>query len=248
MPNATLAGRRHAFGIGLTAEALKYFAFWIAAVVIGALVLPAIVAQTRSIEISAWYFAANSGNIFTAIVAGTFLAALLPTMIAQGLTRRELATSMGWFGLLWSLALGALTAAVFLAEHAVYEAFDWNQSIQGEPGDLALESVGDVIVFAAPYPLTYLLYFTAGALIGAASYRWDAGWLIIVPAVPITLALDDAISSAEPWGPGWLRVVTSVTDDMGTWSSVVAILAAVAVGAWICRRILIDTPIRAKRG
>lgn len=247
MPNASLANRRHILGVELASAALKYFSGWIAAAVVLALILPAIVAQTRSIEISAWYFAANSGSIFTAIVAGTFIFALMPGMIAQGLTRRELATSMGWFGALWSLALGALVIAVFLAEHALYRAFDWNHAIERTPDSLPLDTVGDVLAFAAHYPLVYLLYFTGGALIGAASYRWDGGWLVIVPVVPVTLALDDAISRSEPWGPGWLRVVTGLTDQLGTWPAVAAIAAAIVAGAWIARRIILDTPIRAKR-
>ena len=247
MANATLANRRHYLGIGLAGEGLKYFAYWIGAVIVLALVLPPIIAQYTSIGISAWNVAANSGKFFTAIVAGTFLFSLLPSMIAQGMTRRELATSMGWFGLLWSLALGALAIGVFIVEHAIYSAFDWNQAVQEAGTDVQLGSIGDVLAFAGWYPLLYLLYFTGGALIGAATYRSDGGWLILVPVVPIVLTLDDAVSGSEPWGPEWLRSITSVADGLGTWPSAGAVLVAIALGGWICRRILIDTPIHPKQ-
>ncbi|MCH7230048.1 hypothetical protein L0U85_04120 [Glycomyces sp. L485] len=247
MADTTLANRRHTLGFALGGGALKYFSGWIAAVVVLASALPPIIAQYRSIDISAWYIAANSGKIFTAIVSGIFLYTLLAGMIAQGVTRRELAVSLGWFGLLWSAALGALAIAMFLGEHALYSAFDWSQTLQGDGGETRLDSVGAALEFSARYPLVYLLYFTGGAIIGAAAYRSDWGWLVLVPVVPVVLALDGALMRTEVWGPGWASAVTGAANGLGTWQAVAVVLVAVAAGAWIVRGILLGTQIRAKQ-
>lgn len=243
----SLRTRRHVLGVEVALEGLKYFWPWILAAVVLAAILPAVIAQYRAVDVSAWFYAANAGKFFTAITGGLFLFALFPILIAQGMTRREFAAAMGVFGLVWSFVLGALAVAGFLGEHAVYGVFDWNHAIGRDGGDLQLESIGAVIDAALPYPPLYLLYFTAGAMIGAACCRWDAGWLIIVPVVPVTIALDDAISSTEPWGPGWFGVFTRYVDGWGTWPALIALAAVIAGGAWLIRRILLDTPVRAKK-
>lgn len=249
MPStATLAGRRYAFGLDLFPATVKYFAGWILAAVVIAAVVPLIVSQWRSVDISAWYIAANVGKYLIAIIIGGFVHTLLPIMVAQGLTRREFATAMGIFGLLWSLFTGAIAIAGFLGERAYFSAMDWTQAVgQDDPG-IVLRSVGDALDFAKLYPLSYVLYGTAGALIGAAIYRSDSGWLAIVPVVPVTLAVDDAMSDAGSWGPSWLVQFTSVvTDSWGEWIAAAVAVAAIVIGAWVARRIIIDSPIRSKQ-
>ncbi|GAB3227964.1 hypothetical protein GCM10027447_19570 [Glycomyces halotolerans] len=243
----SLSNRRYHLGGAIWAESLKYFAGWIIAAVVLALLAPIVISQFRSIEISAWYIVANVGKVFTAIIAGGFLFTLLPITVANGLTRREFATSMGLFGLLWSASLGVIATGFLLAEHAVYGLFAWPQALQGDQSDVVLASVGDVLNFSATYPLSYAVYFTGGALVGAAIYRSDAGWLTLAPAIPIALAVDDALSSTDAAGPAWLlRVVTRLTDGIATWPAVAIAVAVIAVGAWIARGILLGTPIRGK--
>src|SRR5690606_11017284 len=105
--------------------------------------------------ISAWAVATNVGKYLVAIVAGGYLYTLLPIMVAQGVTRREYAVSMGVFGLLWSLLVGAIAVAGFVGEHALYGALDWTQSIQQREG-MTLRTFGETLEFAAVYPLAYL--------------------------------------------------------------------------------------------
>ena len=250
MPKAhTLATRRHKLGTALLTESVKYFAGWILAVIVLAVAVPLIVSQWRSIDISAWYIAANIGKYLVAIIAGGYVYTLLPILVAQGMTRREIATSMGIFALLWSAFIGALAIAGFLGEHALYGALDWRQAPQqGEEFDLVIGSFAHALEFAAIYPLAYLLYCTAGMLIGAAIYRSDGGWLVLLPVVPITLAVDDALSRADAWGPAWLvRFVSGVVEGWGVWSAVAAAVVVIAIGAWATRHLILNSPIRAKQ-
>lgn len=247
MPNATLSARRYVLGLELAKACIKLFGGWVIAIAVLAAALPAIVSQFRSIEISAWYYVASGGQIATAIVAGTFFFALLPTMVAQGMTRRELYVSMGIFGLLWAAIFGTVAAAGFFAEHAYYGALDWNHAIQQDGGDHQLSSFGDVVQTAIAYPLTYVLYFAIGALVGVSTYRWDGGWLVLAPAIPIALAIGAALTGTESWGPGWLRWMTWLGTEADTVVAVAAAVVAVGLAAWLTRLIVVDTPIRAKK-
>lgn len=250
MPKPTiLATRRYKLGAELFTTSVKYFAGWILAAIIFAAVVPFIVSQWRSIDISAWYIAANIGKYLAAIIAGGYLYTLLPILVAQGMTRRESAVSMGIFGLLWSLFLGTIALLGFLGEHALYGVFDWTQAPQqSEEYDLVLGSFGQTLDFAAVYPLSYLLYYVAGALVGAAIYRSDTGWLILALVLPVGFAVDGLLSSADNWGPtSVVRFITGPLDDLGTWPAVVIALAVIAIGAWSTRRIILNTPIRAKQ-
>ncbi|THV30766.1 hypothetical protein [Glycomyces paridis] len=247
MSDLSLAARRYRLGLGMFTEGVKYFAGWIVAAVVLAFLVPFIIGQWADVSQSGWYHAANVGKICTAIVGGGFLYTMMPTMIAQGVTRRELATATGLFGLLWSAALGLVAIAGFLVEHAYYGLLDWTQGIDQDT-PLPLESYGHAFEFAAHYPLVFALYFTGGALVSAAIYRSDSGWLVLIPVIPIGLALDDLLSSSEPWGPGWMvRFVTGLADDVDPWIGAVLTAAFIVLGAWITRRLILDSAIRAKQ-
>ncbi|GAB4002748.1 hypothetical protein GCM10029992_41830 [Glycomyces albus] len=94
MPSETnfkLSTRRYVLGLMVGLEAHKYFKWWFVSLAALAMLTPPAVFQFSSteIEVSAWEFAAYSGKIFSAIVAGTFLYTLFPGFLAQGLTRRN---------------------------------------------------------------------------------------------------------------------------------------------------------------
>jgi hypothetical protein len=248
LANLRLPTRRYALGAGITAEALKYFKYWIAAALVLAFAFPFAVSQWNDITISAWYYAANGGKWFTAFVGGGFLFVLVPNMVAAGLTRRELAVSMGIFGVLWSLAIGAIAFAGLLAERAYYGAMGWSHGIDANDAIAPIGSAAETAAFGAHYPLVYLVYFTAGALIGVASYRWEgAGWLLLVPVLPVVFSLDNALYDTEPVGPGWAGFLGGAIGDWGRGLIVALLLVTVAGLAAAAYRILIDIPLRAKK-
>ncbi|MFB9661398.1 hypothetical protein ACFQS3_01620 [Glycomyces mayteni] len=248
MTAPALASRRYSLGAGLAGAALNYFKYWILAAAVLSLAVPLIVAQYTDVQLSAWYYAANGAKWFTAFVGGGFVYTLLPQLIATGLTRRELAASMGVFGLLWSLGLGAVAFAGLLAEHAYYGAFGWSQGIDANDGIAPIGSLADTASFAAYLPLLLLSYFAAGVVIGVASYRWEhTGWLLVVPILPVVFGLDAALFNTEPVGPGWIGFLGLYIDEWGRVPLAALIALAVAALAVAARRLLIDIPLRSKR-
>ncbi|MEU6861016.1 hypothetical protein AB0B28_19335 [Glycomyces sp. NPDC046736] len=245
MSELTLTNRRFALGVGIFTDCLKYFAWWIVAGVIAAIAIPLIVGQWADVNMSGWYHAGNVAKIWTAILAGGFLYSLMPTLVAVGVTRREIAGAMGVFGLLWVLAFALLTLAGFLAEHTYYDLLGWSQGIDQET-PMPLETYGEVFAFILPYPLTYAVYFTGGALIGAGAYHSDAGWFMFIPVIPVGLALDDLLSKVDPWGPGWLVHFVTGRAEFSPWVAAAVAVAVLAFGVWATRRLIVNSPIRGK--
>lgn len=248
LQNLTLPNRRFALGAGITVEAVKYFRYWILAAVVLAFLGPLALSQYRDIDLSTWYYTANIAKWFTAFVAGGFLFALVPCMIAAGMTRRELSVAIGVFGLLWSAAVGALVFAGILVERAYYDALGWSHGIDAEGAINPIGTWDETAAFAAVYPLMYLVYFAAGAVIGAAAYRWEnAGWLILVPILPVVFSLDNAAYDTEPFGPAWAGVLGRFMDDWGRGVVLTGAAVAAVLLAFGARRILIDIPLRSKK-
>lgn len=245
---SALAKRRYGLGLGLTGEGLKYFKYWIIAAVLVSFLGPLAISRYNDIDLSTWFYTANVAKWFTAFVGGGFVFTLVPNMIAAGMTRRELAVSMGVFGALWSVALGALVFAGLLVERAYYDAMDWSQGIDANGVVTAIGSWGDTAAFAAVYPLMYLVYFAAGTVIGAASYRWEStGWLLLIPILPVVFSLDNALYNTEPFGPGWMGFLGRYIDEWGRGPVLAGIALVAVVLAVAARRILIDIPLRSKQ-
>ncbi|MFG3341399.1 hypothetical protein [Glycomyces sp. NPDC048151] len=248
LQHLSLSSRQYAFGAGIAWEGLKYFKYWIIAAVIIAFLGPLALSRYNDIDLSTWFYTANVAKWFTAFVSGGFLFTLVPNMIAAGMTRRELSVSMGVFGVLWSAAIGAIVVAGLLAERVYYDAMGWTQGVDANDTVTAIGSWGETAAFAALYPLMYLVYFAAGAVIGAASYRWEnTGWLLLVPILPVVFSLDNAVADTEPFGPAWAGVFTRFIDDWGRAPVLVGIVLAAAALAVAAHRILIDIPLRAKK-
>ncbi|SDD67875.1 hypothetical protein [Glycomyces harbinensis] len=246
--NTRLPSRRYALGVGMAGEGVKYFRFWIAAAVLVSFLGPLAISRFNDIELSTWFYTANVAKWFTAFVGGGFVYALVPNMIAAGLTRRELSVSMGVFGAMWSLVLGACAVAGIAIERFYYDAMGWSQGIDADGAIAPIGSWGDTLAFAAVYPLLYLVYFAAGCVIGAASYRWESsGWLLLVPILPIVFSLDNALYDTEPFGPGWMGFLGRYMDEWGRGVVLAGIVLVALVLAAGAHRILIDIPLRSKK-
>jgi len=243
-----LPTRRYALGLGLAWEGLRYFKYWIALALVVSFLGPLALSQYNDITLSTWFYTANVAKWFTAFVGGGFVATLVPSMIAAGLTRREFAAAVGVFGLVWSAVLGAVVIAGLAVERVYYDAMGWSQGIDASDVIAPIGSWSDTLAFAAVYPLMYLAYFAAGTVIGAASYRWEnAGWLLLIPILPIVFSLDNALYDTEPFGPGWMGFLGGFIDEWGRGLLLTGV-ALVALGlAAAARRILIDIPLRSKK-
>jgi hypothetical protein len=248
LANLKLPTRRYALGLSLPWEAAKYFKYWIVAAVLISFLGPLALSRYTDIDLSTWIYTANIAKWFTAFLGGGFLVALVPGMIAVGLTRRELSAAMGVFAALWSLALGALAFAAVAAERFYYDVMGWSQGIDANDVIAPIGTWGETLAFAAAYPLVFLLYFAAGALVGAASYRWEnSGWLVLLPLIPLVFSLDNGLYDTEPFGPGWAGVLGRFIEDWGRAPVLVAIIAVTIGLAAAVHRVLIDIPLRSKK-
>jgi hypothetical protein len=231
-----LTNRRYSLGVGLGGEALRYFSGWIIAGAVLAVAAPLIIGQFTPVSISVWAIAVTAGKWFSATVAGGFLYALLPILVAQGVTRREITVAMGLLGLIWSAALGALVILGYTAEQVYFSWFDWQQTRIGWGGeDTYVSSVGEAFTGVLPAILSFALFFVFGALLGAAIYRWDGnGLFTLIPAVPVALAFDAALfPGSEPFGPRWLQFVTGFAVE---WPFPAAAVGTVVVIALVAAR------------
>lgn len=243
-----LPTRRYTIGLGIGWEALRYFRYWIIAAVLVSFLGPLALSRNMAIDLSTWFFTANVGKWFTAFVGGGFVFALVPSTIAAGLTRRELAVAMGVFGAAWSALIGAVVFAAFSAERWYYGAMDWSHGVTMNGVTETIGSWGETLAFAGVYPLLYLAYFAAGIVIGAASYRWEgSGWLVLVPILPVLFSLDNALYNTEPVGPGWVGYFGRFIEDAGRGFILAAIVVVIAVLAYVGYRILLDIPLRSKK-
>lgn len=243
-----LTTRRYALGVAIAGEGLKYFKYWIVAAVLVSFLGPLAISRFNDIELSTWVYTANVGKWFTAFVGGGFVYTLVPNMIAAGMTRRELAVSMGVLGALWSAGIGALGFAGLLVERVYYDAMGWSQGYQANDAVTAMGSLNDTAAFGAVYPLMYLAYFAAGTVIGAASYRWESsGWMLLIPILPVVFSLDNALYDTEPFGPSWMGFLGRFIDEWGRFPLLAAVVLVAAALAVAARRILIDIPLRSKK-
>jgi hypothetical protein len=246
--NVSLSTRRYTLGAGLTAEGTKYFKYWILAAVLVSFLGPLALSRYNDIDLSTWYYTGNVAKWFTAFVGGGFVHALVPSMIAAGVTRRELSIGIGVMGLLWSALLGVFVIAGLLIERAYYDAMGWSQGIDANGTVAAIGTWGETAAFAAVYPLMYLVYFAAGAVIGAAAYRWEGtGWLLLFPILPVVFSLDNAVYDTEPFGPAWAGVFGRFMEDWGRGVVLAVALVVAVVLAVAARRLLIDIPLQSKK-
>lgn len=243
-----LPSRRYVLGAGMSWEGLKYFRYWIIAAVLISFLGPLAISRYSDIDISTWFYTGNVAKGFTAFVGGGFVYTLVPTMIAASMTRRELSVSMGVFGVLWSAMLGVVVIGGLLAERAFYGAMDWTQGIQIDDTVTAFDSWGETLAFTAGYPLVFLVYFTAGTLIGALAYRWEnVGWLLAFVILPVVFTLDGALYGTEPFGPGWMGVFEGIIDGWGRGLVLGAVIVVTVALAAAVHRVLIDIPLRSKK-
>ncbi|WP_030156686.1 hypothetical protein [Glycomyces sp. NRRL B-16210] len=248
LASSQLPRRRYSLGLGLSWEVLRYFKYWIIAVLILSFLGPLALSRYTDIDLSAWFYTANVAKWFSAFVGGGFVYVLVPSLIAAGVTRRELAVSLGVFGTVWSAGIGAAAIGGLLTERFYYGAMGWTQAVELNEATAPIGTWGETLGFAAVYPLLYLAYFTAGTVIGVASYRWDGtGWLLVVPILPVLFSLDNALYNTKPFGPGWLGFLGRFVDEAGrglVLAAIVLVIAALAASAY---RILIDIPLRSKK-
>ncbi|MFI0419954.1 hypothetical protein [Spongiactinospora sp. 9N601] len=138
------------------------------------------------LESSVWERAVQAARWYVLVIGITVVRLYLPVYVAHGRTRREFAGQAAVFTLLFAPAVSALTALGYLLEGLVYRLGGWPHQIAdrhlfGGPGQVPL--------VLAEYWAQYLVWVSAGVLLGAAFYRLSVGGVLLIPvaAVPVIL-------------------------------------------------------------
>jgi len=235
-PSSTITRQRVAIEVTWMPVAWTLFA---AATVL----ITAVFAVLGTVGGSAWESAAQLPRWYIAAVGAYFTGVHLPLYIAHGFSRREFMGQIPVYLMIAVTALSVLMTLGYPLEGVVYGMLGWPQSLSH--GHLFTSPTELHLVFAE-FWLVHLVWYSAGALVGAAFYR--SGWLGIfslpvgfglVGASEATMRADavQPIPAALPWTEG-LPLVHA--------ASVSLALAFVPLAlTWLLIR---DMPLRNKKG
>lgn len=152
------------------------------ALVLGAISVLArfVIDDVDNVSGSGWESASGAAAWYVAGVVGWVVYHFLPLMIAHGRTRRDAAIELTAFMATFAVFAALLVTLGYLIESVVYRIGNWTHDIGGQH---LFTSNTDVHLMLLEYTLTYLVWGSAGTLIGAGIYRNNAiGWVAIVPA------------------------------------------------------------------
>lgn len=182
----------------LTALTLLSWAGFVA--VIAAIITGIAIFDT--VDESIWDTASRFTLWYVAFIGGYLTYTMLPLYVTHGQTRREFAAQVAVFIPSFS-AIGALLNTLgFVLERGLYSIADWPQEVSSNqlyssPTELPL-------IFLAFF-LLYLVWTSAGALIGAGLYRSERSGTEMTVAVALVLTLvptaTAGIVSGDSLGP-----------------------------------------------
>lgn len=231
--NATLSQRRYRLGAHMFTRTARSFLWWLAIGVPVTFAVSIAFADVFAREMSIWIITASVFQWFVAVSAGIVIHQVLPSLIATGLTRREITAAFGVFGGLLCAAAVLLVAAGLFAEHALLTAF------ADEPLTVASRvepsTFGETAARAARYLVVTPLYCSAGLAVGAAAMRLRSGGL----QVPILLSAASVLALACMW--------FEYTSRWGAPAWLLAGFAFLAVTATAFVLLMRGAPIHAKR-
>jgi hypothetical protein len=225
----------------LATDLLGYAVFWLGIVLVFMVAGMVVIPRVGTVDFSLWQGAL--GFLRWVVLAGGFMVArsYMPLFVAHGITRRHVLVGAAPVVLGLAVAIGAVVAAGFAAEGAVYGVLGWPQRISGDGSRFLYEQpdqYGLIFVGSACSVLAYLL---SGALIGASYTRWGGvlGTLFLpvsfLPALVVEVASGGGWFGGPEVGEGWVQslpVVVALTALVG--------LAGGAVVAAILRDIPLD--------
>lgn len=199
------------------------------------------VARFRDIEISGWEVASGISSWYVGGVAGYLLYQALPLLVAHGRTRRDAAIEVAIVLAALIVVAAILMVAGYLVEYVVYGVAGWPRELSGEH---LFSSHTDVPMIFVAYGLTFLVWGTAGAIVGAAVYRYKAsGWLALAPASLLISLIGFPMSpSSNPVDDVIERVLMVDTPSL----PLAIVIAVVCVGVALAMTwsIIRDVPLR----
>ncbi|GAA5059004.1 hypothetical protein HNP84_008733 [Thermocatellispora tengchongensis] len=159
----------------------------------------------------------------------------MPLYLAHGRTRRLFGLHGGITIALFAPFLAVLAALAYLVERGAYALADVPQNLDRR--HLFTDPL-QVHLVLAEYSLQYLAWIAAGALVGAAFYRWEGGGLLVIPLGVVIVALGEAATG---------DALPLIGERLGLalpQIPAVAALGAALLGAALTWMIVRDVPVR----
>ena len=201
-----------------------YLCWWVALIV---LFTGIVIARARfaAVDTSTWIWAGSSPKIMFLVIGILLPTLFLPRWVSHGITRRAFTLAVGLDMAIAAVASGAVMAAGYALESAVYSAAGWQQALEGLPSHLFADSSAWYLI-VIQYTLMYSAYAITGWLIGAGYYRWGVwrGTLFLVPAA-LPLVASEAI-----FVPGQTLMLTLSMERLPMLAVVVVALTITVLG------------------
>jgi hypothetical protein len=180
---------------------------------------------------------------YAAFMAGYLAYSFLPAQIAHGQTRREFGQQALIYLIIFSAALAALVVIGFGIEAALYAIMDWPHGI--DEGHL-FRSSGQVHLVFAEFLMRFLVWSSAGFLIGTGFYRSEeaGGGALAVGWIPV--AITELALGTQYGSP--IVLFRLVWEPPSIHPAIVLAIGAAAFAAtvWLAWKVLRDIPIRTK--
>ncbi|MEU4537026.1 hypothetical protein AB0G15_19370 [Streptosporangium sp. NPDC023825] len=131
-----------------------------------------------TLDISVWEAATQLPRWLVLFIGVSLMREFLPLYIAHGQTRRQFGAQAAVTVTLYAPAFSALITLGYLLEALLYNLLDRPQTLMNTH---LFSSPTQVPLIFAEYLVQGLAWVVAGALMGAAFYRWQAGGLLSLP-------------------------------------------------------------------
>jgi hypothetical protein len=162
-------------------------AYWAIMLFVYAVIVASVSTQADA-DVSIWATSGGSAPKYFLLALGIMLSVQLPIFVGNGVTRRDFAAGASMYVAVIALGYGALMAAGFAVEHAIYSANDL-LTVQKDP--YPVQSVADGLGMFVGETIVGMVYLCVGWLIGTSFYRLGVWWgigLIPLEAVPVAVA------------------------------------------------------------
>ncbi|MER5644296.1 hypothetical protein [Streptosporangium sp. NPDC002524] len=136
------------------------------------------VAMFGTLRISTWEVATQIPRWLALFLGVSLMREFLPLYIAHGQTRRQFGAQAAVTVVLYAPAFSALITLGYLLEALLYNLLDRPQTLMNAH---LFSSPTQVPLIFTEYLVQGLAWMVAGALMGAAFYRWQAGGMLSLP-------------------------------------------------------------------
>ncbi|MEU8385279.1 hypothetical protein [Streptosporangium sp. NPDC048865] len=198
------------------------------------------VALFGTLRISGWEVATQIPRWLALFVGVSLMREFLPLCIAHGQTRRQFGAQAAVTVVLYAPGFSALITLGYLLEALLYTLLDRPQTLTG--AHLFSSPTQVPLVFTEHF-VQGLAWIVAGAFMGAAFYRWQAGGMLSLPFGVALVVLGESAIGGNLRLP-FLRSALDFGLAPGVLTALGAALGCLLLGLAMTWPIIRDVPLR----